>query len=61
MSKDGIVLTEIDVNIMANCNWETCTLCDSDRKERCVKIKSILKQNKEEELIKEIMFNRHPA
>lgn len=34
-----------DVLVFGNCTWETCSLCDNERKEKCEYIKLISKSD----------------
>lgn len=39
----GPSISEGDVYVYACCEWDSCTLCDSERRSKCNKIKSITK------------------
>lgn len=43
--REGPEIEEFDIMLYANCDLKNCELCGKNRKEKCEKIKSIIKKD----------------
>lgn len=54
-NREGPEIVEFDIMLYANCDLKNCELCGKDRKEKCDKIKSIIKKDVISITIKELL------